>query len=195
MVSYHIDSPGFELLMVDHSRTVFDKTRLLPLWNLRFRLSRLLREREVLMLILTDVTSSSVFSGTTSLLMSSTWSLSTEIKTIGRFWARNIVYFHLIATFLPQTPEVRCIGSSPQGHGQVQRNKQILAKDTDEFTYFTECPLFSLLPMPTKLADGLGLRDVLLLTFSWVNRERSRDLPQELVPPFQRSPYTYKLVV
>jgi len=181
--------------MVAYSRTVFDKTRLLPLWNLRFSLSRVLREREVWMLILTDVTSSSVFSGTTSRLISSTLLLSTEIKAFGRFWARNIVYFHLIATFPPQTPEVRCIGSSPQGHGQVQRRKQILAKDTDEFTYLTECLLFSLLPMPTKLADGLGLRDVLLFTFSWVNRERSRDLPQELVPPFQRSPYTSTSVV
>jgi len=40
--------------------------------------------------------------------------------------------------------------------------------------------------MPTELADGLGLRDVLLLNFpGYQNEVKLEDLPQELVPPFQ----------
>ena len=39
--------------------------------------------------------------------------------------------------------------------------------------------------MPTELADGLGLRDVLLLFPRSQNEMKLEDLPQEMVPPFQ----------
>jgi hypothetical protein len=46
---------------------------------------------------------------------------------------------------------------------QVQLVRAVPAKDTDEITALQSCCLFSLLSLPTKLADGLGLRDTLLL--------------------------------
>jgi len=44
--------------------------------------------------------------------------------------------------------------------------RAIPAKDTEEIrTSRMKCRSFSLLSMPTKLADGLGLRDILLCWF------------------------------
>jgi len=97
-----------------------------------------------------------------SILFMVALTISTVMKVKGWFIFKNMINCTSRQLIRPQPLETQTIKPWLPVRGQVKRSVSLPAKDTDDRHYLYKCCSFNLLSMPTKLADGLGLRDVLL---------------------------------